>query len=264
MATASESESSGAAGTGPTAGRRKAFRVIAWIMAGFAVAFGLYTAVFGIISESQRIHAFHNVVVASLLLVLSAPAAIVAARWPERSWPALLHLVALGVAAVATMALGLKIDVFTLPFAVLTGVLVALGVARGPAVPAGRPSPILAVFVAAAAVPLVAYALGQAELQRTFPSSEHADFNHWVETSFYAVAILLLGALAALRPVPFRLTAWSAGVGLAAVGVGSLLLPDYESAMDAPWAWAALAGGLVLVLVAEWERRRLSDRPATR
>lgn len=245
----------------PSEGRRKAFRVIAVMMAVSAVAFGLFTAVFGVVSEAQQVHAFHNAVVAALLLVLSAPAAIAAARAPERAAAPLLHLVAVGVAGVATMALGLKVDVFTLPFIVLVLVLLALRVPRGPALAPGRPSPTLAVLVAVAAVPLMAYALGQAELQRIDATSEHAEFNHWVEASFYAVAVLLLGVPAALRPAAYRLSAWCAAVALAVLGVASLALQDYASALDAPWAWAALVGSLVFVAVAEWEVRRASPSP---
>jgi hypothetical protein len=263
MAIEPEKGSAGVSANRPSEGRRKAFRIIAWFMAGSAVLFGLYTAVFGIISESQSIHAYHNVVVASLLIVLSAPAAVAAARAPERSWPALLHLVALGVAAVATMILALRADVFTLPFAVLTGVLVALRVAEGPAMPPGRASPVLAVLVVASAVPLLAYALGQAELQRLDTTSEHAEFNHWVETSFYAVAVVLLGALAAIRPMAYRLSGWCAGVGLAIIGGASLLLSDHASALDAPWAWAALAGGITFAAGTEWERARSTPTHVT-
>jgi hypothetical protein len=258
MSSASSRESNGGSGAGaaPSRGRRTAFRVIAVIMAVSAVAFGLFTAVFGIVSEAQEIHAFHNAVVASLLLVLSAPPAIAAARAPARAAVPLLHLVAVGVAGVATMVLALKIDLFTLPFIVLVAVLLLLRVARGPALAPGRASLALAVPVAAAAVPLVAYALGQAELQRIDISSEHAEFNHWVETSFYAVAILLLGVVVALRPAAHRLSAWSAAVGLAVLGGGSLALQDYASALDVPWAWAALAGSILFIALAEWERLR--------
>jgi hypothetical protein len=240
----------------PSHSRFRTFRVIAAIMAVSGVAFGLFTAVFGIVSEAQEIHAFHNVVVAALLLVLSAPPAIAAARTPDRAAGPLLHLVAVSVAGLITMVLGLKVDIFTLPFIVLVGVLLILQVPRGPALAAGRLSPSLAVLVAVAALPLVTYALAQAELQRIDMSSEHAEFNHWVETSFYAVAVLLLGLVAALRPGAYRLTAWCAGLGLAILGGASLALGHYASALDGPWAWAALLGGLVFVSVAEWERLR--------
>ena len=118
------------------------------------------------------------------------------------------------------------------------------------------PAPSLTVLVAVAALPLVIYALTQAELQRIDIASEHAEFNHWVETSFYAIAVLLLGFMAALRPIAYRLTAWFAGLGLAILGGASLALGHYASALDAPWAWAPLLGGLVLVSVAEWEGLR--------
>lgn len=243
-------------GAAPSHRRFRTFRIIAAIMAVSGVAFGLFTAVFGVVSEAQEIHAFHNVVVAALLLVLSAPPAIAAARAPDRAAGSLLHLFAVGVAGVITMVLGLKIDIFTLPFIVLVGVLLMLRVPRGPALAAGRFSPSLAVLVAVAALPLVMYALAQADLQRIDASSEHAEFNHWVETSFYAVAVLLLGLMAALRPAAYRLTAWCAGLGLTILGGASLALGHYASALDAMWAWGALSGGLVFVSVAEWERLR--------
>jgi hypothetical protein len=235
--------------------RRRAFRIIAWLLALSAIAFGLFTAVFGIVDEAQRIHAFHNVVVATLLLVLSAPPAVAAGRAPDRSEAPLLHMAVLAVAGVATMVLALRLDVFTLPFVVLVPILVALR-GRGQLLPAGRPGIASLALVAVGAVPLVAYGLDMAEVQRIDTSSEHAEFNHWVETSFTAVAILLLGALAAIRPASFRLTAWSAGGALAILGAASLLLPGYASSLAGPWAWAALAGGLAFVAVFEWERGR--------
>ena len=240
----------------PSHSRLRTFRVIAAIMAMSGVAFGLFTAVFGIVSEAQEIHAFHNVVVAALLLVLSAPPAIAAARAPDRAAGPLLHLVAVSVAGLITMVLGLRVDIFTLPFIVLVGVLLMLQRPRVPALAVGRLSPSLAVLVAVAVLPLVIYALEQAELQRIDFSSEHAEFNHWVEMSFYALAVLLLGLMAALRPVAYRLTAWCAGLGLAILGGASLALGPYASALDPLWAWAALIGGLVFVSVAEWERLR--------
>jgi hypothetical protein len=215
---------------------------------------------FGIVSEAQTIHAFHNVVVAALLLVLSAPPAFAAAREPERAVAPLLHLSALGVAGLATMALGLTIDIYTLPFVVLVGVLLLLRVARGPALGVGCPSVALGILVTAAAVPLVTYALGQAELQRINTSSNHAELNHWVEMSFYAVAVLLLRALAALRPTTFRMSAWSAGIALAVMGGASRALEGYASALGTSGAWAALVGGVLFLFLTEWEVRQAELR----
>jgi hypothetical protein len=244
-------------GRAASPGRRKAFRVIATIMAGAGAAFGAFTAVFGIIAESQRIHALHNSVVATLLLVLSALPALAAARDPEGSTRPLMQLTAVGIAGLVTMAFSLAIDPFTLPFILLVGVLWWLRPSRRRPILVERPSPILLVLAVAAAVPLVVYALGQAELQRIDESSEHAELFHWVETSFYSVAILLVGFLAAVAPAAYRLASWSAGVALAVLGGASLVFPERASALDGPWAWAALAGGIGFVAAAEWERRRL-------
>jgi hypothetical protein len=244
--------------------RRKAFRVIAIFMAVSGVAFGAFTAVFGIVSEAQEIHAFHNAVVATLLLVLSAPAALAAARGGEQAAASVLHLVALSVAGLGTMLLGQKIDIFTLPFVLFVGGLVALRVARFEAVKSGRWSLVLAVLVVAAAVPLLSYALGEAELQRIDHSSEHAEFNHWVEMSFVAVGVLLLGALTAFRPAAFRLSAWSAGITLTVLGGASLAFSSHASAMSESMGWAALFGGVLFIAVAEVERRRLQPLPASK
>jgi hypothetical protein len=230
-------------------------RIIAAVMAVAAIAFGLFTMVFAFVGPDQEQHAFHNVLVATLLLVLSAPPAIVVARRPaDDASP--VELAALAVAGLATMILSLTLDPFTLPFVVLIVVLWLLRTSPPAIVPSGRFSiPMLALVVVAAA-PLLIYAAGQAELQRTDHSSAHAAFFHWVETAFYAVAIVLLGALAGLRPVVYRLAAWMSGIALTVFGAGALLLSGYASAPDTPWGWAALAGGVGFIGLAEWEARR--------
>jgi hypothetical protein len=154
------------------------------------------------------------------------------------------------------MAFSRALDPFTLPFVVLTGVLWALRPGRDALLPAGRPSAILLGLVLVAAPPLLGYALRQAELQRVDSVSSHDAFFHWVEMSFYALAVLMLGVLAALRPAAYRLAAWCGGVALAVLGAGSLALGTYASALDSHWAWAALVGSGVFLAVAEWEARR--------
>ena len=231
-------------------------RVLAAIMAVSAVGFGVVTAVVGILVPAQAPHAFHNVIVASLLLIVSAPPVIAVARAPEAAIRPLVVLAVVGVAGLATMAAALTLDPFTLPFIILVGVLWAVLPNRSRPIPSGRPSPILVALVLGGAVPFTVYALDQAGLQRADHASEHAAFFHWVETSFYAVAIVLLGALAALRPTAFRLAAWLAGVALAIMGAASVVFAGYASALREPWAWVALAGGVVFVAVAEWEVRR--------
>jgi hypothetical protein len=225
-------------------------------MAVSAVGFGLFTLVFAVIGPDQEIHAVHNAIVASLLLVLSAPGVIAIARRPDDALRPLVVLAAVGVAGLATMAAALTPDPFTLPFVVLIGVIWLLVPSRGQIFPVGRPSVIMLAGVVLAAAPLLVYGLDNAGLQRADHTTAHASFYHWVESSFYAVSILLLGIVVAIRPHAFRLATWCAGLALAILGAASVLFPGYASAVDAPFAWAALVGGITFVAVGVWEARR--------
>lgn len=227
--------------------RCRTTRLIAGFMAGSAVVFGAFTIVFGVVAESQRIHGFHNAVVAALLLVLSAPPALAIARRPDRSDAPLMTLTVLSAAALITMAASLTIDPFTLPFVVFTGVLWTVRPAAQRATHDEQPSWGLLFLVVAGAVPLIAYALGQAELQRTLAGDEHSQFFHWVEASFYSTGILFLGLLSALRPGSHRMAGFSAGLGMSVFGLAALLLGGYASAVSAPWSWLALVGGVAFI-----------------
>ncbi|MGH2678799.1 MAG: hypothetical protein ACRDHB_10630 [Actinomycetota bacterium] len=241
-------------------GRRTAFLVLAWFLAVAGIAFGLFSVVFGFIDEGQRIHRFHNVLLGTLLLVLTAPPLVAAVRNPERATIPLMHLLVLSAAGLVTMAVALTVDSFTLPILVLLGVLWLLRPRKESPFPPGRPSVILLVLVLAAAVPLVLYSFDNARLQDLDSTSEHAELFHWVETSFTAAGVLFLGLLVSVRPAAYRMSVWCAGLATAILGAASLALPTYASAFDTSWAWAALAGGLAFVAVAEWEFHRAPTR----
>src|SRR5687768_12954699 len=135
--------------------RLTAMRVIAWILTVSGVAFGLFTIVFGLVGPDQEIHAVHNAVVASLLIVLTAPPMVAVARAPERAIRPLVMLAALAVAGLAAMALALTPDPFILPVLMLIGVLWLLAPSREGALPPGRPSVVMVALVLAGAVLLV-------------------------------------------------------------------------------------------------------------
>lgn len=225
-------------------------------MAVGGIGFGLFTIVFGFVNPDQVPHAFHNPIVASLLIVLSAPPLIAIVRAPDRPIRPLVILAAVGIAALATMAMARTIDPFTLPFVVLVAVLWALATDRAAPFPAGVPSVAMLALSVVAAAALVPYVVSQAELQRIDRVSEHAAFFHWVEMAFYATAIPLLGLLAGLRPVAYRMAGWCAAGALAILGIASLVYATYASAMPAPMGWALTAGSVVFTVVAEWEARR--------
>lgn len=238
-------------------GRQRALRILAGVMAVGAVGFGLFTAIFGIVNPAQEPHAFHNLIVAALLIIVSAPPVVAIARNPSDPVPSLIVLAGIGVAALGTMALALTIDPFTLPFAVLVGVLWALAApsvgARDLAIE--RPSLLLIGLSIVAAVAFAPYVLEQAGLQRTDHTSEHAAFFHWVEMSFYAAAIPLAGLVAGLWAASRRLAAPLAGLASIVLGVGSLVLAGFASAMPQVVAWIAVAVGVAFLIVAAIGRR---------
>jgi hypothetical protein len=236
--------------------RLTAMRIIAWLLAVSGVAFGLFTIVFGIVGPDQEIHAVHNAVVASLLLVLTAPPMIAVARAPNSAIRPLVILGVLAIAGLAAMAVAFTPDPFILPVLVMIGVLWWLAPTREGAFPVGRVSLVMVALVVAGAVLLLPYAIEQAGLQRTDHTSDHAAFYHWVETGFTATGIVLLGLLASMRPRAFRMATWLAGLALAILGAASVLFADYASALAPPWSWAALLGGLALIAVGELEARR--------
>ncbi len=238
--------------------RLTATRIIAWLLAASGVAFGLFTIVFGIVGPDQDIHAVHNAVVASLLLVLTAPPMIMVARAPERAIRPLVILAALAVAGLAAMAFALTPDPFILPVLVMIGVLWWLAPSREDAIPRGRPSLVMLALVIAGAVLLVPYSIEHAVLQRTDHASAHAAFYHWVETSFTAAGIVVAGLVAALRPGAFRMATLCAGLTLTILGAASVLFADHASALAAPWGWAALIGGVAFIAAGEVEVRRSS------
>jgi hypothetical protein len=226
-------------------------------MAAGAIGFGLFTAIFGLVNPAQEPHAFHNTIVAALLIAVSAPPVVAIARDPATAAGPLVVLTAVGVAALATMAMALTLDPFTLPFVVLVGVLWALARPDMAGVrSAGMNLPLIGVSVVAA-IAFGPYLLEQAGLQRTDTTTEHDAFFHWVEMSFYAAAIPLVGLAAGFRLPGARLAGPIAGVASVILGAGSLALAQYPSALPGVPAWIAIGvGGAFLGLTA------LESRPA--
>jgi hypothetical protein len=235
--------------------RIRATRILAAVMAVAAIGFGLFTIVFGIVSPDQQPHAFHNAIVAALLIVISAPPVVAIAVAPERPIRPLVMLTAIGAAAVGTMLIAVTIDPFTLPFVVLSGLLWALAADRSDPFPDGRTSVPLLLLSGLAAVALFPYAWEQAGLQRIDHVSAHSAFYHWVEMSFYAATIPLLAALASFRPRDYAPAGRIAGVALIVFGGSSLLFVEYASALSPALAWAVMAGGAVFLGAVEVQRR---------
>jgi hypothetical protein len=118
-----------------------------------------------------------------------------------------------------------------------------------------RVNPLLLALVAIAAVPLLALASHDIQLQRTV-SNDHAALGHYGFMAAFSFTAIGVGILASLRPDGWRLTAWGAGLLTAFLGVASLVFPDVESSLGRAWGLAAIAWGVAFAAAAELIRSR--------
>lgn len=154
------------------------------------------------------------------------------------------------LALVTTMVLTRSPDSAVLVIIALLGVAAWLHPARSELVAASWHAPTL-VLAAVLAVPLGWHALEQARLHRSGSATDpHIELLHYVGTALAAIAIVVTVVVAAARGRGYRIPAYTAALGLAVLGVASLLFPDATSAWPTPWAIASLLGGVAVVAVA--------------
>ena len=237
---------------------RRAFRIVAGVFG--VLAFGLSApfALFSFFDEEQDIHLIHNVAGFAVYGVILGVGLLAIAVRPEGTIAIFQGgaLAAVG-ALIGGVLSGDLIEGAWFAPAVLVLILFALHPGRGALVRPGTPQPGLAVLVALAAVPLVAYALTQSRLQSEgSPGNPHVDMGHYAAMAVGALMLLLFSVAPALGARGWRPAAWLAGVAMAIVAVASLAYGDHESALDATWAWLALGWAVAFVGVAQVTARR--------
>jgi hypothetical protein len=248
----------------PTRRRRIAFTTLC-VIAALAAAifmFGIGIIVGWFDTEMHGIHRVHNIGFGILSGVLLTTALVVLARRPQRNVSAFYQVVAV---ALAIMLAGVFSELGGLVaggFGVLVvaGILLALHPSRAAVLHAPRDLDVsLLAVVVIGAVPLVAFALTMARLQRTGPPHDpHVSMSHWGFMAAMAFALVLCGALASLRLPGWRVSAWTAGIGIAVYGVASIVfhhfpggVGPYPGSRGIGWGLVAIAGGVVFVGCAE-------------
>jgi hypothetical protein len=174
---------------------------------------------------------------------------------------AVLGLLALGVAGL----IGNRIEplVGSLIFLVAAAILAALHPARRECFKLGQGlSAPLAALSMLAAVPAVGYAASMLILARHagpscfFGRCPYGD--RLAEMAALALAVVLVGMLAALKTQGWRVAVRSAGASAVILGLASIVLPDAPGALGPAWGALTVTWGVLFVVAAEWETARNS------
>jgi hypothetical protein len=101
-------------------------------------------------------------------------------------------------------------------------------------------------------------------LEGTSPATRQAvqHYGHWSAMGAYSLSLLLLAAIAALRPPGWAVVAWSVGLGVMLYAVASLVYPTDASAHGGVLGVITLLWGAAFLLVAHRERSE-SRAPAS-
>lgn len=230
-------------------GRKVAYRVLLGLPAlavtlagGQLLISGWFSTVDG---GSHRYHEISWGVVEAVVIVVG----LVASLWRPARLPAAYQQVLVGIGALGvTMALIREVD----PATIVVASLIVGGGFLHPARDALRrlgpwdgPSLMVGAVVAA---PLVWYALGESALHRSAPAGDpHMELAHYAGTTAVALALAGVAVLSASRRPGHLVVTFSAAVGLAVLGVASLVWPDLDSSLGVTGGIAALvAAGAVV------------------
>jgi hypothetical protein len=235
---------------------RSAFRIVAGVFGIAIIGLSLPFTIASFVDDSQAIHRLHNVAGVLGFGVLLGGSLLVMARDPGSIGPFWVAT----ASGVATTLAGLISGDFisgvyyTAPIGIV--LIVALHPDRRALLDVEGVDVPTFMLALAVAVPAVVFALTQAELQRNGdPSDPHVEFHHYSGMASYALALPLAAFAASLR-VPGRpAAAWIVGLVGAGLGIASLALGDHVGALDALWAWLALAWGVALIGVSELRSR---------
>lgn len=241
--------------------RRIVFTAWAAILAAiFGVGlFGLTALVIGWFEEREGVAGpVTDLGYGALIGVILTVGLLTQVRAPERKIAG-LQQAALVIPALAVGSAFAADSQNLIPAAILIpalGILLALHPARSEFLPTGarvsRPLLALAVF---GALLLTPYAWSMGAQARDLAGPPH-HVQRLSTMAALAVAIVLVGLLAAFRTRGWTIPARSAGAAVTVFGLASAGYPGHPGAEGRAWGTLAVAGGVLFIGVAEWEGRR--------
>ena len=242
--------------------RRIAFRIVAGLFGALSTGMLGIMGVLGAFladDPDYRNHEIHDIAWGVFGLVYGI-GLLVQVHRPERKLAPFRQSIAV-VAVMATAAVLLR-EVEALPsLVILGGVLLVAGFlhparSRLLRVDGGFGS-ALGAFAAAGAVAWLVYAVAQINRQlSTTPANSHTEYDHWAFMAIMSVVIAAVALLSSMKAPGWHICAYTAGGTSMLVGGVSVVLAAYPSSLGRVWGTLAVAGGLVFIAEAEWERRR--------
>lgn len=141
------------------------------------------------------------------------------------------------------------------------GVLIVLHPARGEFLrPPIHLNKTLLALALLTAIPLTAYALAMGAAAQDLVGPPHHVQRLSIQAAL-AAGIVLTAMLAAFQTPGWEIPARSAAAAVIVFGLASIIFPDHPAAVGTGWGIVAIAGGLLFVAVAEWQRARSSPVP---
>jgi hypothetical protein len=215
---------------------------------------GLVGAWFGL--GDREVHRVHDLAWGAHGGLLIALPFLLQAIRPERKPAVMQGAAAAGLGLAAGYALGGQVLFALVPIVVVV-LLWWLHPARDQLTRVGRIHAVMAAIAVLAAIPLALFAFDQAEIQRAcIDGDQHCEEFHYAGMAALAFALPLAGLVASFRTPGWRTVAWLTGAAAAVFGLSSVLFQENLSSVGTTWGAAALAGGAVFVVVAEFGARR--------
>lgn len=195
----------------------------------------------------------------ALVGILITAGLLVQLRAPERKIAG-VQQATLGVLALLITAPLAADDQNVVPgliFLAAVGIVVALHPARREFLRPGRGfSPALAGVAGLGAIPLIGYALSMAAQARELAGPPH-HVQRLTTMASMAIAVVLTGLLSAFQTRGWKITAWCTGAAAVVFGLASVVFPNYRGSEGRGWGALAIGGGLLFIVLAEWQARRL-------
>ena len=204
--------------------------------------------------QLREIHLFHDVAQAMGTGILPGLALVIVALSNGRNVLVARFLL---LFAVTLIVAGILFDLFLLvPAFILGGLVFGLSPDRPKLVGFSNglsfSFPLIPIALCTA-IPLLANAYTNADMQLGKVGGEHYEMQHWAATAIMDISIVLMVLLAATKQPGWRLLSVMGGMGLLIAGITSLMVPDNAGSWGSAGGMVAVIAGVFYLTIPAWQ-----------